>query len=409
MRVLLTNNALDVRAGTELYLRDVAVELIRRGHQPTAYSTKLGAMAEELRRADVPVVSGLDALDSPPDIIHGHHHYETQTAILRFPEVPAIYYCHGWLPWQEAPLRSPRIFRYVAVDELCRERLIVQGGIAPEKIELLLNFFDARLFPARRRLPSSPRLALAFGHTFSETSELPVLRKACGRCGIELHVAGLHSGATELNPGRRLADYDIVFAKARAAIEAVAVGAAVVLCGYEKLGPMVTASNFDSLRRLNFGFRTLSRPLEADLVVASLRQYDAGDAGEVSKLVRQNCELRPAVDRLINLYSEVIEEARTGPVVSDRDAALAAARYLEEWASEYKRGPGNKLGDSPELTACERRELIAIRNSVSWRWSQRVLRNPVVKTMFGRLIRSVASRAHRRSSARTASKEAASS
>ncbi len=49
MRILLTNNSLGGRAGTELYVRDIAIELMRRGHRPVAYSTKLGTVAEELR------------------------------------------------------------------------------------------------------------------------------------------------------------------------------------------------------------------------------------------------------------------------------------------------------------------------------------------------------------------------
>src|SRR5689334_10844702 len=142
MRVLLTNNTLGVRAGTESYLRDLAIELMRRGHHPVAYSTRLGQVAEELRAATVPVIGSLETLGEAPDIIHGHHHYETLTALMWFPETPAIYYCHGWLPWEEAPLVHPRIIRYVAVDELCRERLITEGGIDPGRIEVILNFVD---------------------------------------------------------------------------------------------------------------------------------------------------------------------------------------------------------------------------------------------------------------------------
>src|SRR3954453_20960940 len=103
MRVLLTNNTLAGRAGSELYLRDVAVELMRRGHRPVAYSTELGDVAAEMEGATVAGGRSLDSMGEPPDIIHGQHHYETLTALLRFPQTPAISYCHGWLPWQEAP------------------------------------------------------------------------------------------------------------------------------------------------------------------------------------------------------------------------------------------------------------------------------------------------------------------
>jgi hypothetical protein len=48
MRVLITNNTLASRAGSELYVRDVALGLLNRGHKPIAYSTELGAAPREL-------------------------------------------------------------------------------------------------------------------------------------------------------------------------------------------------------------------------------------------------------------------------------------------------------------------------------------------------------------------------
>src|SRR4051812_40372726 len=122
MRVLLTNNTLNERAGSELYVRDVALCLLRRGHSPVAYSTQLGPVANELRAATVPVIDDLSLLAAPPDVIHGQHHVDAMTAMLRFPDVPAVYFCHGWLPWEEMAPLFPSVRRYVAVDDLCVER-----------------------------------------------------------------------------------------------------------------------------------------------------------------------------------------------------------------------------------------------------------------------------------------------
>src|SRR5688500_1599792 len=77
--VLLTNNALGVRGGSEMYVRDVALALLRRGHRPVAFSLVLGDVAAELRRATIPVVDDLTRLGEAPDVIHGHHHLETRS------------------------------------------------------------------------------------------------------------------------------------------------------------------------------------------------------------------------------------------------------------------------------------------------------------------------------------------
>ncbi|QEY73376.1 glycosyltransferase family 4 protein [Pseudomonas denitrificans (nom. rej.)] len=85
LRVLITNNTLGNRAGSELYVRDLALALLRRGHLPVAYSSQLGDVAEELRRATIPVIDDLNALNIPPDVIHGQHHLDATTAMLHFP------------------------------------------------------------------------------------------------------------------------------------------------------------------------------------------------------------------------------------------------------------------------------------------------------------------------------------
>jgi hypothetical protein len=334
MRVLLTNNTLGPRAGTELYVYDVALELLKRGHQPIAFSPHLGEVAELLRAATVPVVQDLSLLSAPPDVIHGHHHYECLIAVLSFPETPAINFCHGWAPSEEEPLMHPSVLRYVAVDHVCRDRLEFEHGIDASRIRVILNSVDTARFRSRTPLPSKPTRALAFGNTFDDHST-SALRSACEKDGIAFAIAGVAAGRPEPKPEALLAGYDVVFAKARAALEAMAVGAAVVLCGPRGLGPMVTSAEWDRLRALNFGVRALSLPMDADAVLAELSRYDAHDAAAVSDRVRVSATLDAAVDALLHLYREVIEEASHvsfDPCGSQR----AVARYLGRHASIFK-------------------------------------------------------------------------
>src|SRR5689334_14553757 len=255
LRILITNNTLANRAGSELYVRDLALGLLSQGHHPIAYSTILGDVAQELRLATVPVINDLDALAEPPDVIHGHHHLDTMTALLRFPGVPAVSFCHGWLPWEEIPPRFPRVLRYIAVDQVCRDRLIYEHGISPARIRLLLNFVDLKRFKSRSRLPARPQRALIFSNQANEHTQVPAIREACARFGIQLDVIGLSAGNACARPEEILGNYDIIFAKARAALEGLAVGAAVILCDALGAGPMVTTANMDHLRPLNFGIR----------------------------------------------------------------------------------------------------------------------------------------------------------
>src|SRR5687768_5773929 len=120
LRILITNRLLSGRSGTELYVRDLAKALEKRGHSPMVYAPTLGPLAAEIRTAATPVVSDLSTLGSVPDVIHGHHNLETLTGLLAFPGVPALAFCHSSTGWSEAPLRFPRVLRHVAVDDTCR-------------------------------------------------------------------------------------------------------------------------------------------------------------------------------------------------------------------------------------------------------------------------------------------------
>jgi hypothetical protein len=333
LRVLITNHMMSRRTGTELFARELALDLLRRGHTPVVYTDELGEMASSLRAATVPVTDDLSTLASPPDIIHGQHHVETMTALLHFREAPALFYCHGWLPWEERPPRHPRIYRHVAADDTCLDRLLWEGGVSEERARVVLNAVDLERFRPRPPLPSKPRRALVFSNY--GLRHAGAVREACERAGVELDLAGEDSGSVALEPEKILGRYDLVFAKGRSALEALAVGSAVVLCDAVGSGPMVTSSEVARLRRQNFGVRALRNEVRADALAREIARYDARDAAEVSRIVRADADQTRAFDEIVSLYREVIEEHRATP--RDEDAeGRAAAEYLR-WAMRAAR------------------------------------------------------------------------
>jgi glycosyltransferase involved in cell wall biosynthesis len=335
LKVLITNNSLRGRTGSELYARDIALGLLARGHTPIVYTPRAGELARELRRETVPVVEDLAQVGAPPDLIHGQHHAETMTALLYFRETPAIFFCHGWLPWDEMPPRFPRVLRYVAVDETCRDRLLWEHAVPAERVHVVLNFVDLERFRPRPPLPDAPRRALLFSNYAGEATHLGAVREACARAGLKLDVVGQGVGRVAREPEKLLGGYDLVFAKARCALEALAVGAAVVLCDAAGLGPLVTAAELERLRRLNFGVRALSGELRPEDIAAQIARYNARDAAEVSRQIRATAGRGAAVDEIIALYREVVAEHRARP----RDEAAewrAAADYLRALLADVR-------------------------------------------------------------------------
>lgn len=402
LRVLITCRELAVRAGSQLYTRDAAEELRRLGHSPVVFSPRLGEVAADLRSRGVAVINDLDQLGAPPSIIHGQHHQEAMAAMLRFPRVPALYVCHGWLPWEEAPPRFPSLLHYVAVDALRRDRLVLEHGIPDERVTILHNFVDLDRFRPRPPLPPRPRRALLLSNQASSRTFIPVVERACAASGLELTVAGFAAARSEERPEVILPSFDLVFARGRSALEAMAVGAAVVLCDIEGCGPLVGPDNFDSLRDLNFGMGALRPPVEEARLRAEIARYDPDDAGRVRDRVRREAGRLEAVERLLGLYEGLLAAA---PSLSGEEHARAcleaASRYLS-WLGPAVGTGGERLAAAETELASTRRELATTMEVL-----QALERSPFAR-LRGRLLglRPLAAtyRALRRLSSRTASR-----
>ncbi|HEU4594621.1 MAG TPA: glycosyltransferase family 4 protein [Pyrinomonadaceae bacterium] len=373
LRVLITNVKLEARTGTELYVRDLACGLLERGHSPVVYSPRLGALAAEIRRETVPVVDDLSKLSAPPDIIHGQHANETLTALLHFAGVPAVFFCHDWYFAEDFPPPFPRLLRYVAVDATCRDKLVFEHGVPNERVRLLYQFVDLERFePRPSPLPAPPRRAVVLCNYTTEGEHLAAARAACARAGLTLDVYGQRVGRPCAEPEKLFRDYEIVFAKGRAALEALAVGASVVVYWWRRLGPLVTSAELERLRRDNFGIRAMGEQLTPEEfgreVERAVSRYDPADTAEVSRRVRETSGRERSIEEVCEVYEEVVEEYRRDPRQDFAAEARAAAAHLRAMSTLFWKQRETIYGSTP------------------FRLTERVLRTPVL----GRLTRAVA-------------------
>lgn len=324
LRVLLTNITLATRSGTEFFVRDLALGLLRRGHRPAVYTLDPGSVAEEIAAAGIEVVSDLDRLETRPEIVHGHHSVPLMTALTHFSSARGIFVVHDRVQWTDAPPRHPRLLHYVAVDDRCRERF-AEAGLPPEVCSVILNAVDLERFAVRLPLPPRPLRALLFSNYANEGDVVRIVREACTRRGIALDTAGALIGGAHPRPEEILPAYDLVFGKARCVLEALAVGCAAVICDVAGIGGLVTPESFARLRRLNFGRATQLEPVSRKALEREIDRYDADSCGEVSRLTRADASLDGQVKQFESLYGEVLAR----PEVSrDPEREL---RALAEW------------------------------------------------------------------------------
>jgi hypothetical protein len=331
IRALLTIQTLEGPAGGSLYVRDFAMELFRQGHHPTVYCRRLGAVSAELLNCGIPVIDDVSKL-TRPDIIHGNSPIETVAAMLRFADTPAIFIAHGWRSPDAIPPQLPNIIRYLAVSEHARDALQCFAGIPEDRIIIHQNATDLQRFRKRPPLPATPRRALVLSNSVSDLNCLGVVENACRTMQLSVDVIGLSMGTARMDTESVLGEYDIVFAKGRSALDALASGCAVMLCDASGFGELITTDNYELLRLRNFGLRALCLPISEDTMLAQLRRYNPEDAAAVTDLVRRKEGLFDATLALSEIYSAVIDEFLTTGPSDDRTIIQAVALFLDSIA-----------------------------------------------------------------------------
>jgi hypothetical protein len=335
LTILFTNIWLQQYSGSEVVTRDLAVGSLRRGHRPIIYTPAIGPVAHELIDKGIAVVDDLRLVAEPPDVIHAHHVIPCAEAIIRFPEVPVVNVCHAFAHWLEAPAHFPQVGAYVAVDEACRDRLVHTEGIDPARVVVLPNAVDmSRIPPRARSLAERPRRAVAFG----KATLVAQIRAACEALSIEFATIGPHAGREVAHPERELVGFDLVFASARAALEGLCCGCAVIVCDERGSAGLVTPDNFAALRANNFGLRSLTTPVSTEGLIEQVRRYDPDDARRVCERARREADLEKVLDAFDLLYGQVMSGARASPVRRDAHEA-AVARFLHAYLPRRPNDP----------------------------------------------------------------------
>jgi hypothetical protein len=219
------------------------------------------------------------------------------------------------------------------VDEACRARLVAELGCEKEEIELLPNAVDLDLFSPRPPLPARPRRGLLLT---KNTAHIAAVRAAAQETGLELDEIGSPFGREVDDLHARLRNYDIVFATARMALEALAVGCAVVVVDGRGLAGLVTSSLVDEWRRNNFGLRLLTREPTKEAIATEIGRYDARDAAIVSGRIREFASLSTYLDRVEAIHRDVVA---TPQVLADAPLDLRAlGRFIGQWLRRLGEG-----------------------------------------------------------------------
>jgi hypothetical protein len=334
-KLLITCPSLSDRTGLEVFVCEISEALAQRKWDVTVYAPTQGQLAQELRTRGVSVISDIRAAKKP-DIIHGTFYFETLIACDAFPDTPMVFQTHAALIWMALPPKSPSLRAVMSVDDACTWS-IRSTGIDALDIVMTLNFADTEKFAPRSPLPTAPRKALVFSNYAQPGAYPEILKRRCAAFGIEVDIAGSGVGAATTEPQVLLREYDLVFAKGRCAIEAIAVGCAVIPCDVRGMAALVSTSNFDELRRRNFGWSTHTTPHDSEFLDEQIRAYDPADVALVQARMRAEGSMHTAIDQLEDVYRGVLSAGPASPIYSREDLVKDVRARLTRAAAEAGR------------------------------------------------------------------------
>jgi hypothetical protein len=349
LTILFTNIDMAYRSGTQVQTRNYALEMLRRSHRPIVYSPSIGAISEELKQKGIPCFEHVEDIVSNIDIIHGQHFQTTFEAIKYFPTKPAVYMCHDATVWFDEPPPLPCIRRYIAVDDAVYQRLTRDSQIEKRLVTTVYNRADIERFKPGAQLPGKPRRALVFA---KNRQHVLCITQACKLRGIEATIVGNAFGKPIHSPETVMMDFDLVFASALTAMEAMATGRAVVVCDGRGLAGYCNSQKYSQWRNKNFGFLTLTQKLTVENFLNEIDNYDATEAIIVQQKMIAEGGVQAQCAELEQIYHDVIEEHSRVPL----DPILASKAIAETERDWHPRtGKGYKTAHERQTRLEEER------------------------------------------------------
>lgn len=361
LSILLTNVRLYGRTGTELITLEVAKQLQLRGMKVAIYSPVLGSHGLLLRQQGIAVADRIEDLCGfSPDLIHGHHNTTTLTALLAFPGVPAIWFCHDPTSWHDRPISLGRIVLYVSHSEAVENRLIQEGRVGKSRIRRLPNAADTTEFVDGGQAPA--KIASALVVAKYGASHVAAIERACAQRQIPVTLVGQGVGMSSDAMPKLMADHDLIFGSGRLVLEATASRKPAICVDERGLAGLVTAEVFPSWRARNFGGSILTQPVTEEAVGGEITLYSPADLELIVARHRDEISLSRYIDRLTSIYSEALALAASRELNAESESR-DIARFCEQLFPSF-RGQGWYPGKEYSEIAQLRRSLNDMRREL---------------------------------------------
>ena len=329
MNVALATLGFASPGGSETYVLTVAEQLQRLGHEVTILAGETGPMSDFVADRGLTVTSDLGALPKAPDALVVQDSVLAYRLAELYPDTPQLFRAASDLYDLQLPPAMPGVVSdVVACSERVRRR--VRHLALAHRIHRLRQPIDTERFMPAGAPSARPRRALLLGN-YLRGRRLETIQTALERRGLTCHRVGALGEAT-CEPEQAIWAADLVVAKGRAALEAMACGKPVLI--YDQFGGdgWVTAERYEAMEADNFAGLSAPLVLTGERLDEELADYHP-DMGTVNReLATMHHSARTHVAQLCGLLE------RTHPPVETEGAPLRElARLVSlQWRSEMR-------------------------------------------------------------------------
>jgi GT2 family glycosyltransferase/spore maturation protein CgeB len=306
MKILIVTHYLDNFAGSELFTKDLAINLNKRGHEVSVFSPVLGGVSDVIKASGIKVVDDIKHFQQKKfDIIHAQHN--TTAILVRsvFPNIPMIFMSHGVLPeLEQVPSVALGINRFIAISEGVKKNLVKNNYVPFSQIDIVRNFIDFDRFYSQYEPNEKLKKILVLSNHYREDIK-KVIETACEELNIEVKHAGRPDNPVD-DVENWINQSDLVVTLGRGALEAMACGRNVLVYDINGADGMITKENFYKLRENSFSGRTYRKKLTINSFKKELLKYDKSRGKKLGELVAKEHSPEKIVADFEDIYRKVI-------------------------------------------------------------------------------------------------------
>ncbi len=296
MRFVLANRQMAFVGGTEIHLVTVAEHLRRLGHDAVIYTPELGAYSDHARSRGLEVLGTLRELPLECDVVFAQDAIVAYDMAERYPSALFVYrVCGDFNEFQLLPQAEDVIDLVIVLSDRYA-RLVEASAVKAPMVRLRVPIDVDRLAPIGR-IRERPRRAVVIGNY---TDRFELVRDAWESHGIEVAQVGLANGAGQsFDVAAALADADIVVAKSRTALDAMACGRAVYVLDVFGGDGWVTPEIYPALEADHFAGHASDRVIDKLGLERDLADYSREMGSANRDLVMQHHNARYHVMELV--------------------------------------------------------------------------------------------------------------